>query len=109
MPGRPANTRHRLSALRAAPLLRALAPPAARITPSNLTRLHTLLASHSPAAAPALLPLHSADALPTPAAPPATPICSAPVGNGPPAAPCSPAHIDPGRSEGHTSELQSHS
>src|ERR1044072_2823773 len=46
----------------AAPLPRALAPPAARTTPSDSTQPHTRLVFRSPAAAPALLPPHSADA-----------------------------------------------
>src|ERR1051325_11312448 len=46
----------------AAPLPRALAPPAARTTPSDSTQPHTQLVFRSPAAAPALLLLHSAAA-----------------------------------------------
>src|ERR1043165_8583400 len=49
----------------AVPLPRALAPPAAQTTPSDSLPPHTRLVFRSPAAAPALLPLHSAAAHPT--------------------------------------------
>src|ERR1043165_186467 len=80
----------------AAPLPRVLAPPAARTTPSNLTQPHTRLVFRSPAAAPALLPLHSAAAHHSHAARPSLRARSVPAGNGPPAAPCSPARTTRG-------------
>src|ERR1051325_11312449 len=80
----------------AAPLPRALAPPAARTTPSNSTQPHTPLVFRSPAAAPALLLLHSAAAHHSHAARPSLRARSVPAGNGPPAAPCSPARTSRG-------------
>src|ERR1051325_4171315 len=80
----------------AAPLPRALAPPAARTAPSDLTQPHTPLVFRSPAAAPALLLLHSAAAHHSHAARPSLRARSVPAGNGPPAAPCSPARTSRG-------------
>src|ERR1051326_9233810 len=80
----------------AVPLPRAPPPPAARTTPSDLTQPHTRLVFRSPAAAPALLPLHSAAAHHSHAARPSLRARSVPAGNGPPAAPCSPARTSRG-------------
>src|ERR1044072_5000322 len=92
------STRHSSPAAlpTAAPLPRALAPPAARTTPSDSTQPHTRLVFRSPAAAPALLPLHSAAAHHPHAARPSLRARSVPAGNGPPAAPCSPARTSRG-------------
>src|ERR1043165_8655405 len=68
----------------AAPLPRALAPPAARTTPSDSTQPHTQLVFRSPAAAPALLLLHSAAAHHSHAAQPSLRARSVPAGNDPP-------------------------
>src|SRR5262245_31426389 len=58
---RAGSTRHNSPAAlpTAAPSLPAFARPAARTTPSDSLPLHTQLAAHSPAAAPALLPPRS--------------------------------------------------